>query len=446
MATTKKAAGKKKSKAKRVTHWSDEYDTRREFLEKELGKHIVETAKHSKNTNDLIANLRKKVPLLGTPAQSTFREMISQLRMWGWDIPPLSAIMGLKIPVEEKAAGNKRDPVPARTQLELHRHREEIKTLKAEKQQLIKELNDTLTELAFAADLKDLKEAPVRFPTPKKKRKKDRSTITSVALASDWHIGDYVDPRTVNGLNEFNLTVARQRAQNYFQRLVGMLNLYHHEFEIERLLLWLGGDMINGHIHPEMMEMNTLSPLEECEEILNIFQGGIKYILDNAPVRSIHVATSDGNHGRMTEKTRVATRHRHSLEWFTYRRLQDRLNHDERISWQIGRGLLTYVEVYGFNMRFFHGDVIRYRDGVGGITIPLYKKIAKWDQENPADWTIMGHFHSLEFPKRAVINGSLKGYDTFAQQIGAGYEPAYQGFFNIHPKVGRTSMSPIIVE
>jgi hypothetical protein len=74
--------------------------------------------------------------------------------------------------------------------------------------------------------------------------------------------------------------------------------------------------------------------------------------------------------------------------------------------------------------------------GWAGITIPLNKAIAQWDKAVRADLTLFGHFHQLINGGNFLGNGSLIGYNTFAQAIKASYEEARQMFFLVHARGG----------
>jgi hypothetical protein len=79
---------------------------------------------------------------------------------------------------------------------------------------------------------------------------------------------------------------------------------------------------------------------------------------------------------------------------------------------------------------------VKFGGGVGGITIPIRKKLAAWNSAIRADLTVMGHFHQLMDGGDFVVNGSLIGYNEFAQAIGASPEEARQAFFLVHARGG----------
>ena len=102
--------------------------------------------------------------------------------------------------------------------------------------------------------------------------------------------------------------------------------------------------------------------------------------------------------------------------------------------------------MYDYTVRFTHGDQVGYSGGVGGVTIPLNKKIANWDVGRKADVTCIGHFHQYMSLPHAVINGSLIGYGPYAVSIGAKFEQPQQSFFLIDSRRGKTASYPIWVE
>jgi hypothetical protein len=198
---------------------------------------------------------------------------------------------------------------------------------------------------------------------------------------------------------------------------------------IDRVCVWLGGDLISGMIHPELAEENSLHPLAAKRWIGSRLRGFIDAASEQ--VKEIVVATSCGNHGRTTEKLRTNeadTSYEHDL-YLTMQAEERRKN----VRWQIGEGHLNYVDLDGFRVRFCHGHAIRYQGGIGGIHVPLNKAIAAWDSTTRADLTCIGHWHQFSWGRsgRYVTNGSVIGHSAYAIRIKANYEPPCQAAFVI---------------
>jgi hypothetical protein len=259
---------------------------------------------------------------------------------------------------------------------------------------------------------------------PPKQTKQTKHDATMVVLLSDIHCEETVRPETVNGLNSFDLDVCQARLEELQERFFTMLAHERELTRIERVVLWLGGDLISGMIHPELAEENALHPLAAIRWIGERLRGFLDAVAGNA--KEIVVATSCGNHGRTTEKLRTNeadTSYEHHL-YLTMRAAETRKN----VEWLVGEGHLNYVNLNGFKIRFCHGHAVRYQGGIGGIHVPLNKAIAAWDATERADLTCLGHWHQFSWGRagRYVSNGSVIGHSAYAVRIKATYEPPCQ--------------------
>jgi hypothetical protein len=255
-------------------------------------------------------------------------------------------------------------------------------------------------------------------------RRDRRHAATMVVLLSDVHCEETVRPENVNGLNEFSLEVCQRRLDELRTRFLAMLQHERQLCRIDRVVVWLGGDMISGMIHPELAEENSLHPLAATRWVGERLRGFLDDAADNA--REVVVATSCGNHGRTTEKLRTNeadTSYEHHL-YLTMRAGERRKN----VRWHIGEGHLNYLDLDGFTIRFLHGHLVRYQGGIGGIHVPLAKAIAAFDATRRADLTCLGHWHQFSWGRsgRYVTNGSVIGHSAYAVKIKATYEPPCQ--------------------
>lgn len=257
--------------------------------------------------------------------------------------------------------------------------------------------------------------------------KATRHDATMVVLLSDIHCEEVVRPETVNGMNAFDLDVCQARLDELQERFFTLLDHERQLTKIDRVVVWLGGDLISGMIHPELAEENSLHPLAALRWIGERVRGFLDAVADNA--KEVIVATSCGNHGRTTEKLRTNeadTSYEHHL-YLTLAAAEKRKN----VEWRIGEGHLNYVDLDGFRIRFCHGHAVRYQGGIGGIHVPLNKAISAWNQTQPADLTCLGHWHQFSWSRsgRYVTNGSVIGHSAYAVRIKASYEPPCQAAF-----------------
>lgn len=264
------------------------------------------------------------------------------------------------------------------------------------------------------------------------------SESTAFMIASDWHIEERVEASTVNGLNRFDLDIARRRAIQFFQNGLRLVEINRQATIIKTLVLALLGDFFSNDIHEELAESNQLMPTQAALEARKLLVAGIRFLLERGGFDEIIIPCHSGNHARTTLKTRVSTERGHSLEYFMYAWLAEEFKSDPRVKFLVAEGYHSYLEVYGRTIRFHHGHMIRYNGGVGGLSIPANKAIAQWSRARNADLDVFGHFHQTQQMNRYRSNGSLIGYSAFALSIKADFEPPQQRFFLMDRKRGVT--------
>lgn len=276
------------------------------------------------------------------------------------------------------------------------------------------------------------------------------SESVAVMVASDWHVEESVDPATVNYKNEFSLEIADARILKYFQGSFRLFDILRAHSAIKTVVVALLGDFITNTIHEDFQESNNLLPAEaiywaECRLV-----SGLRFLLENSPHDTeFLVVCHSGNHGRMTKKQRGTTEAGNSLEHYMYYHIRDFFKGEPRMRFQIAEGYHSFVRLFDerYTIRFHHGHAINYNGGVGGITIPVNKAIAQWNQaDKDVDLDVFGHFHQYLDAGNFVSNGSLIGRNDFAIRIKAGYEPPQQAFFTVAKKwLSKTMTTPIFL-
>jgi hypothetical protein len=310
---------------------------------------------------------------------------------------------------------------------ELARLRSELASYRSRYKTALAQIDRERSRADSLVQLRGIEAAPVRVSQIAKTTK---HPATMVVLLSDIHCEETVRPETVNGLNEFNLDVCDRRLAELWSRFFAMLEHERALCRIDRVCIWLGGDLISGMIHPELAEENSLHPLAAKRWIGKRLRGFLDAVSER--VKDVIVATSCGNHGRTTEKLRTNeadTSYEHDL----YLTMQSE-ERQKNIRWQVGEGHLNYVDLDGFCVRFSHGHSVKYQGGIGGVHVPLRKKIAAWDATSRADLTCIGHWHQFSWGRsgRYITNGSVIGYSAYAVRIGAeGSERPCQAAFVI---------------
>lgn len=274
-------------------------------------------------------------------------------------------------------------------------------------------------------------------------KKSGTNEAVAVVLASDQHIEERVRPEDVNQKNEYNLSISKQRQEEFFRGALRLTEVCGKDVQINTMVFALLGDFITNDIHEEFPEITELPPVKAVIECQNRLASGIEFLLKNSKLNLV-IPCHSGNHARTTEKTRNATEAGHSLEYFMYHQLANHFRGEKRVKFLISESYHSYLEVLGLTIRFHHGHNIRYGGGIGGLTIPVNKAIAQWNKLRWADLDCFGHFHQRIDGGNFLANGSLIGFNAFALSIKAGFEEPSQTFFLVDKKRGRTCVWPIL--
>ena len=251
---------------------------------------------------------------------------------------------------------------------------------------------------------------------------------TPVILMSDGHFGETVEKEEVMGLNEYNPTIAEMRVNEFFRNALRIIDVLGKDIKINHAVLALLGDFINNMLFPDAQETNAMHPTKEVIFAQRMIASGIEHLLKNSKL-NLTIVCHSGNHGRTTQKPRIGGAAGHSLEYLMYHNLAYYFSKEPRVKFIIPESYLSYIKVYDMTVAFHHGEAVRYYGGIGGLTIPMNKAIASWEQGKKADYYCSGHFHQMVDGGNFVVNGSIVGYNAYAIAIKARYERPSQVMF-----------------
>lgn len=309
-----------------------------------------------------------------------------------------------------------------------------IKTLERDNRSL-SQVMETLSQLTSAPL------APVR----RRELGSGLREACAVAMLSDAHVEEIVRPGETPYPNEYNPEIADRSLGRFFAGFKWLIDFHRHAFQIRDALLWLGGDLMTGHIHPENIENTETPPIETLLWLRPRIKAGIDSLLEDTKIERLIVPCSYGNHGRSTPKPYRALGATHSYEWMLYQWLASMYEGNPRVQFLADRSAHQYAQVYDFDLHFHHGDETSYSGGVGGISIPINKAVAQWDVSRRCDYHHFGHWHQYKDDGRWIVNGSVIGYNAYAMSVKATPEPPQQAFYLLDSKRGKTCKSPIWV-
>lgn len=323
---------------------------------------------------------------------------------------------------------------------EIARLRSELASYKGRYKAALAAIDAERSRADAVAGLAGIKAKKVSAP----KSKRSTTPTTAILVFSDWHVEEEVDPETVSHRNSYTLDIAEARVAETMRRALRLLEHESTLAPVGRVVVAALGDFLSGDIHDDTRDVAQLPPLAATRFAGELLGGCIDMVAER--FREVVVATCNGNHGRSTPKPRIATDHQFSYEYELYRTMQA-ANRHKNVSWQIGVGYHNWLDLDGFKVRLHHGQAIRSNGGIGGVSISANKAIAQWNRDKPANLDIFGHHHQFNWLfNRYVSNGSLIGWNAFANFIKAEYQPPCQSLVIVDRDRGVTKAVPIFCD
>lgn len=322
---------------------------------------------------------------------------------------------------------------------------------------------DNLGETAMSDLLQTIREAylgknpplirPPKFNRTKPGKGQALAGIPTLLL-SDWHWGETVDPAQINHLNEFNLEIARKRADRVFNTTLELL--FHHQAgqSYDGITVMLGGDMFSGNIHEELRQTNG-APILEC--VQDLATRLAEYICMVASQFSwVYVPCVPGNHGRLDRKPTAKFAVKDNFDWHLYHmvraQVEGKLGDKCNVDFDISESLDMRFNLYGTRYLFTHGDQVSGGSGIGGFWPSMMKTAMKKQAREVAaggegfDYMVCGHFHKYGAVSNVIVNGSLKGYDEWVYKMNFEHELPIQALWTTHPDYGIIDRRPIYAE
>ena len=311
--------------------------------------------------------------------------------------------------------------------------------------QQIRKLEHELGEEARLRDeLISLSNSTLKVPEWILKVPAKSSHLTGVPtlFCSDWHYGEVVNATEIGKVNSYNTTIARQRVRNLVAVATELLTQHIAKPSYPGIIMALGGDMISG-------ETNEIESMPVLLELLGVLIWVVNHLRSH--FNNVFIPCVTGNHGRLSYKPRAKRRNHTNFDWLLYKLLERHFEHDKKVTFMIPDGPDASYMVYGHRYLLTHGDQFRGGDGmigpIGPITRGDHKKRTRQMQVGQAyDTMLMGHWHQWMPLPSTIVNGSLKGYDEWANSCNLRFEPPKQGLWLTHPHHGITFTMPVYAD
>lgn len=320
-----------------------------------------------------------------------------------------------------------------------------IKKLQAEINSMAKAANDSDDFRSAIFDLSSQPLDSVDIPTPKGK-----SQVPSIPVlfTSDLQWGEVIRKEQLDGINEFNLKVARDRYKLLIQKTIDICTNHTGGPKSKVFVFLRGGDMVSGDIHQELRETNAAGSVGQVVDLVEHEASGIRAIREAG--YSVVVITVPGNHGRQTIKPQSKGYTEANYDTLSAWMLEREFKADPEVTFHTPASGDALFKIYGWQFCMTHGDRIGSRGGQGFIgaaaTIArgmkrVYEYYGKLGTH--LDYILTGHFHSAMELEWGFANGSLPGMSEYARDFRATPARPSQLLFFVHPHTGVTSRWPI---
>lgn len=342
--------------------------------------------------------------------------------------------------LKEDAKKESAEELKLRQEREHNKQLVSLKSKLAQAEQKLRQAEDDLERSEGRVDfIRSLNEPSIDHYEPKPLKASGQAT--ALILLSDWHVEETVDPSTINGLNEYNLEIAERRIRKMFENAVVLIEAARGMSNIRDMVVAVLGDMINGYIHDENKETNSLSPTEASLFVQDHLASGLEFLKKHSGCKSITVPAVSGNHGRTTKEQRSGTEYRNSYEWLLYKQMERYYRNDPKINWLVGNSKQAWLTIQNKDCRFSHGHAFKYNGGVGGCFVPIRGKLAKFDKVRKSWHDYFGHLHTHLVDTKWTMNNCVVGYNGYAMDIGCDFTPPSQTLVVIDNKRSRAVLT-----
>lgn len=270
-------------------------------------------------------------------------------------------------------------------------------------------------------------------------------------LLTDIHFDETVTEAEVEGYNKYDRPIALQRVKKAFTGAVKLSQNYFAGVKYDGFQLFLGGDLLSGIIHEELLETNQATICESILSIVDPLEAGINLLAKE--FGKVNITSVVGNHGRRTRKPRSKFRAKDNFDWLVYQLIARSMRGRKDVTMIVGESADQPVNVYNTKYRLTHGDQFKGGSGISGELSPLmlgsHRKSKRQSAiGNPFDVLVMGHFHqTLWLPSKGLImGGSVVGYSEWSYISNFSPEPPQCSLWLTTPERGITMCAPVHVQ
>lgn len=271
----------------------------------------------------------------------------------------------------------------------------------------------------------------------------DRTVILHL---SDVHYGENVNLDEMDGVNCYNVEIAQARLGRFFSKAADLMTDHWTGKPPAEIVLCLGGDLISGGIHDELLQTNDVSVPTTVREVGEHIAGGIEHLVKRVK-RPVQVYSVPGNHGRMTHKPQSKGRAAGSLDLLAtdFAEATLRGTRVQGVTFYRTASPDAHFSTYGWNWLMSHGDAMGGRGGGGTGFIGPMSAIIKGHRKlidtanrsgRQTHFILTAHYHTTGKTAFGWANGSVISYGEYARDLRADPEGSKQNMLVVHPRHG----------
>lgn len=313
-------------------------------------------------------------------------------------------------------------------------------------------LAQEIGELEHVAEkLAGVRDVPYEIPAWTMPKNSERGHSVIGCLLSDIHMGEVIAAEEINGINEFNEQICRERLRRYFAAACQIGQRWASDTDCQGAFVSLAGDLISGDIHEELRITNDLTAHEQVRAMVEECAAGIAHLRET--YGRVHVVCVPGNHGRNTPKSTAKLYARLSYDMMIGAMLQREFANDPNVTFQMSAAKDQMTPIFGRAVLTTHGDKMGTGGGQGfaGPMLPIIRGTKKVEAQYASvgrkpDLILHGHYHHTGNPGNVLSNGSCPGYSEYGDDLRVVYEPPQQWLYLLHSKWGLRERMPVQLE
>lgn len=280
------------------------------------------------------------------------------------------------------------------------------------------------------------------LPVPRLRVSRVRPTVYPALKLSDWHIGECVNAREVEGFNRFNWAIAQERIWAIVGSFLSYLEHHRQIYNIPQVTILGEGDYVSGDIHQELLVTNEFPlPVQTAKAGLLLGEV-IRKIAGSVPRVHVSLVAAD-NHGRLQKKPQAKQKSSNNMSYIVNEFARAMNERTRNVTFQVAEGAKQVVTIGGYKFLSEHGDAVR-----GWAGHPYYgfsrligkEATRRMNTDKGFHYWSIGHWHVPGFIEgRTVVNGSLSATSEFDHLNGRHADPAQVAFL-----VGRHGLFNLI--